>query len=138
MKYCFHHSLTRLNSSGESILNPSKLSPDWTWLESRPTYWDRGTMRRWRHDVFSVLCEEFTGYYDDKYVAIEPSKNMTCKHAPLKSWLEKIPYLLLDISIVVMPELVLAFFTSVVAWWSWRGLQVSKEVVLELVWLALN
>ena len=82
-------------------------------------------MRRSRHDIFSLLGEEFTDYYVDKYVATEPSKNMTCKHPPLKSWLEKnnlkaipsfkVPYLLLDISIVVMPEQVLAFFTSFVA-----------------------
>ena len=34
---------------------------------------------------FSLLSEEFTDYYVDKYVAAEPSKNMTCKHPPLKS-----------------------------------------------------
>ena len=52
VKYCFNHSLRRLNSSGQSVLSPSKNSPDWTRLESRPTYWDRGTMRRSRHDIF--------------------------------------------------------------------------------------
>ena len=76
VKYCFNHSLRRLNSSGQSVLNPSKNSPDWTWLESRPTYLDRGTMRRSRHDIFSLLGEEFTDYYVDKYLATEPSKNM--------------------------------------------------------------
>ena len=83
-------------------------------------------MRRSRHDIFSPLCEEYTDYYVDKYVATEPSKNMTCKHPSLKIMIRKnnlnvipsikVPYLLLDVSIVVMPELVLAFFTSFVAY----------------------
>ena len=82
-------------------------------------------MRRSRHDIFSLLCEEFTDYYVDKYVATEPSENMTCKDPFLKVMIRKnnlkvipsfkVPHLLLDISIEVMPELVFAFFTSFVA-----------------------
>ena len=128
-----------MNSYGQSILNPSKNSSDWTWLDSRPTYLDKGTMRKSRHDIFSLLSEEFTDYYVDKYLATGPSKNMTCKHPSLKIMIGnnnlKLIFLkfVIDISIVVIRELVLGLFSSFIARWSWRGLKISKEVVSEIV-----